>query len=77
MNKRIKELLKQAGFTVVRGQGLKETVPEDVFVANVCVSNEIEKFAQLIAKEYGNIVLHYANVDEGVAVANKHFGVEE
>jgi hypothetical protein len=36
-----------------------------------------QKFAQLIARAYGNIVLHYTDVDEGVKVANKHFGVEE
>jgi hypothetical protein len=36
-----------------------------------------EKFAELIVKEVTNIVLHYTNVDEGVAVAKKHFGVEE
>jgi hypothetical protein len=35
------------------------------------------KFAELIVKEVTNIVLHYTNVDEGVAVAKKHFGVEE
>lgn len=34
-----------------------------------------EKFAQALAREYSNIVLHYADVDEGVAVANKHFGL--
>jgi len=36
-----------------------------------------EKFAELIVKEVTNIVLHYTDVDEGVAVAKKHFGVEE
>lgn len=51
MNERIKELYKQAGFTVARGWGLKDTVPEDVFIANVCVSNEMKKFAELIVKE--------------------------
>jgi hypothetical protein len=51
MNERIKELYKQAGFTVARGWGLKDTVPEDVFIANVCVSNEMKKFAELIVAE--------------------------
>jgi len=51
MNERIKELVEQAGFTVARGIGLKDTVPEDVFIANVCVSNEMEKFAELIVRE--------------------------
>ena len=51
MNERIRELYKQAGFTVARGWGLKDTVPEDVFIANVCVSNEMKKFAELIVLE--------------------------
>ena len=36
-----------------------------------------EKFAELTVRECTNIVLHYTDVDEGVAVAKKHFGVEE
>ena len=40
-------------------------------------TEQFEKFAELIAHEYGNIVLHYTDVDEGVRVANKHFGVKE
>ncbi len=36
-----------------------------------------EKFAELIVKECCNVVLHYTDVDEGVAVAKEHFGVEE
>lgn len=35
-----------------------------------------EKFAELIVKECLNIVGHYADVDEGIAVAMKNFGVE-
>lgn len=42
-----------------------------------CNQKYNEKFAELIARAYGNIVLHYTDVDEGVKVANKHFGVEE
>ena len=38
---------------------------------------DIKKFAELIVRECTNIVLHYTDVDEGVAVAKKHFGVEE
>jgi hypothetical protein len=37
----------------------------------------LQKFAELIVKDCTNIVLHYTDVDEGVAVAKKHFGVEE
>ena len=61
MNERIRELALQAG-----AQGI---VNRDFI--------NIEKFAELIVREYGNIVLHYTDVDEGVKVANKHFGVEE
>ena len=35
-----------------------------------------ELFAELIVRECTNIVLHYTDVDEGVVVAKKHFGVE-
>lgn len=38
---------------------------------------QFEKFAELIVKECSNIVLHYADVDEGATVMRKHFGVEE
>lgn len=81
MNKQIQELAKQAGFTVVRGQGLKETVPEDVFVANVCVSKEMKKFAELIVK----MCADYADMaqDAGCEYAGDYvaeamgYGVEE
>jgi hypothetical protein len=78
MNERIKELYKQAGFTVARGWGLKDTVPEDVFIANVCVSNEMKKFAELIvrecylwAKENGGL-----GCEEDFEALKEHFGVE-
>jgi hypothetical protein len=51
MNERIEKLAEQAGFTVARGYGLKDTVPKDVFIANVCVSDEMKKFAELIVQE--------------------------
>ena len=60
MNERIKELLEQAGVKYVK-------MPNDTVYA---------KFAELLVKECTNIVLHYTDVDEGVAVAKKHFGVE-
>jgi len=77
MNERIKELYKQAGFTVARGWGLKDTVPEDVFIANVCVSNEMKKFAELIVQECANFV-DSAISDGGVdgRILKEHFGVE-
>ena len=67
MNERIKELTTQNGFihdhmsVGERNDALKK----------------FEKFAELVVKEVTNIVLHYTDVDEGVAVAKKHFGVEE
>jgi hypothetical protein len=87
MNERIKELYKQAGFTVARGWGLKDTVPEDVFIANVCVSNEMKKFAELIVQEMCS-VLDKAQWDKGedwicadgtriIPQIKEHFGVEE
>jgi hypothetical protein len=36
-----------------------------------------EKFAELIVQEVTNIVLHYTDVDEGVSVAKKHFGLDK
>ena len=86
MNERIKELAEQAGFTVARGQGLKDTVPEDVFIANARVSNEMKKFAELIVRECADVAKltdpsdgddyrsgrYWAGLD-----IKKHFGVEE
>ena len=85
MNERIKELYKQAGFTVARGWGLKDTVPEDVFIANVCVSNEMKKFAELIVRECLTFVEPMpgsGDIDDLALEAAReqileHFGVEE
>jgi hypothetical protein len=81
MNERIKELYKQAGFTVARGWGLKDTVPEDVFIANVCVSNEMKKFAELIVRECANMLDEdsYMIPELGGYAHDirKHFGVKE
>jgi len=61
MNERIKQFIEQA--TTEEHDGFRYL--------------DKAKFAELIVKEVTNIVLHYTNVDEGVAVAKKHFGVEE
>jgi hypothetical protein len=81
MNERIEKLAEQAGFTVARGYGLKDTVPKDVFIANVCVSNEMKKFAELIVQECAKIAgkAEYSDtwlepVEDAI---KKHFGVEE
>ena len=85
MNAQIKQLAEQAGFTVARGQGLKDTVPEDVFIANVCVSDEMEKFAELIVRECAKVVDIWSDevpCSEGydkltVGKLKEHFGVKE
>ena len=74
MNKRIRELADSIGLW-------KEQPPHFTNTDNpvdfpVSVNADLEKFAELIIRECTNIVLHYADVDEGVAVAKKHFGVE-
>ena len=61
MNERIKELLEQADL-------------QPYYNAQEAA---IKKFAELIVKNVCNIVLHFTDVDEGVAVAKKHFGVKE
>jgi hypothetical protein len=85
MNERIKEIAEQAGFTVARGWGLKDTVPEDVFIANVCVSNEMKKFGELILKEtisvlqkrfMGDLNREDMEVRRCIEDVQKHFGVE-
>jgi len=64
MNERIFELVKQA----------MVLDDDELFVREVF---DKEKFAELIVREVTNIVLHYTDVDEGVAVAKKHFGVDK
>ena len=66
MNERIKQLVKQA---TLPGYMLGESYVQSRL--------DEQKFAELIVREVTNIVLHFTDVDEGVAVAKKHFGVEE
>ncbi len=68
MNERIKELAEQFRKEVENFSSENGFTYTEVF--------DEEKFAELIVKECTNIVLHYTDVDEGVAVAKKHFGVE-
>jgi hypothetical protein len=76
MNERIKELYEQAH--IERRQEYFSSVV-DPTIKSVSVTRHFDPnwFAELIVKEVTNIVLHYTDVDEGVAVAKKHFGVEE
>ena len=64
MNKRILEL-------AIKAREYAESKPDIYQVAYD------KKFAELLIRECTNIVLHYTDVDEGVTVAKKHFGVEE
>lgn len=67
MNERIQELIEQATTnSVVTGPEVFTTPP--IYFDKV-------KFAELLIREVCNVVLHYTDVDEGVAVAKKHFGV--
>ena len=66
MNERIKQLANQM-FSMEQFEYAEEFINDEF----------MEKFAKLIVRECTNIVLHYTDVDEGVAVAKKHFGVEE
>jgi len=75
MNKRLEQLANQA---------YEYALAESKGGTNICapgsdyfLAMREAKFAELIVKDVCNIVLHYTDVDEGVAVAKKHFGVEE
>lgn len=70
MNERIKELAKLADHEFTGNEG---------YGAGDCLVGlaAVEKFAELIVRECLNTVGHYANVDEGIAVAKKNFGVNE
>jgi len=73
MNKLIQKLAAQAGMSDDKF---------GMFFANDFDSHcadgvDLQKFAELIVKEVTNIVLHYTDVDEGVSVAKKHFGLDK
>lgn len=68
MNERIQELARQSGATDENGS--------QATTVYCFTEQELKGFAELLVKEVTNIVLHYTDVDEGVAVAKKHFGVE-
>jgi hypothetical protein len=81
MNERIEELAEQSGFTVARGWGLKDTVPKDVFIANVRVSDEMKKFAELIVNQCADIAQQHNKSPVAAPLAigyviREHFGVK-
>ena len=74
MNARIQELALKAGFE--NAYANLEDGFEVVFTNEAHTTKCLKKFAELMVKECTNIVLHYTDVDEGVAVAKKQFGVK-
>lgn len=72
MNKRIDELIKEC-------TSVYDDLVYDGRDTYMKTSEYFDKtkFAKLVVKDVCNIVLHFTDVDEGVAVAKKHFGVEE
>jgi hypothetical protein len=41
------EMAREAGFYATRGWGLLPHVPEDIFIANVCVTEEVNRLVEL------------------------------
>ena len=78
MNERIKELKEQAfNFVAEQNMTKKEYFWENIKHDRTLQDRVDKKFAELIVKATCNVILHYDNVDEGVAVAKKQLGVEE
>lgn len=49
MDKRILKIAEQAGFSIIKAKGLKESVPADIFAGgHILVNSELQKFAELI-----------------------------
>ena len=65
MNPRIQQLAEQAGSTHKQNLGVYQ------FYAD-----ELEKFAQLIVREYSYDVMNLTSMPEHVEMAAKHWGVE-
>jgi hypothetical protein len=76
MNERIKELAVQADKYAYKMNPEQDSYGRSANPRKFQQDRDT-KFAELIVREVTNIVLHYTDVDEGVAVAKKHFGVEE
>ena len=75
MNERIEKLAFEAGLKW-KAQPPHYTNTNNPIDFPVSANRDLEKFAELIVRECTNIVLHFTDVDEGVAVAKKHFGIE-
>lgn len=77
MNERLKALCAQAKADIFKDMDAPETTEFGSKSANDWAELYNTRFAELIVKATCNIILHYDNVDEGVAVAKKQLGVEE
>lgn len=74
MNERIREHAEHAG--KLAAEHCNDTM--DKFGIKLVFQDVFnEKFAALIVQESTNIVLHYADVYKGVAVARKHFDADQ
>ena len=76
MNERIRELYEQA-HRVYEVPYEGSVVDPTIVAYHKHRVFDRDLFAELIVRECTNIVLHYTDVDEGVAVAKSHFGVKE
>jgi hypothetical protein len=48
------ELAREAGFETMRGHGLLPHVPEDIFIANACVTEEVNRLVTLVRADERN-----------------------
>jgi hypothetical protein len=72
MNKRIKELAKQAGFGV-RQNGSEVYTSK---LEHLPITENVEKFAELIVRECANVAADHDAIDIYEEI-REHFGVEE
>jgi hypothetical protein len=42
------DMAREAGFETMRGHGLLPHVPEDIFIANACVTEEVNRLVALV-----------------------------
>ncbi len=45
------DMAREAGFEAMRGHGLLPHVPEDIFIANACVTEEVNRLVALVRAE--------------------------
>ena len=52
------DMAREAGFEAMRGHGLLPHVPEDIFIANVCVTEEVKRLVALVRADEREIVMN-------------------